>query len=160
MFCHPSTKWMVPPIAQTFVCLSARQQAGDQFPAAETMGRFSVKLVLAIINDYDVDRVLRSLTSAGLSVTRIASAGGFLRTGNVTIMVGVEDAELDQCLDLLAHAGARRVVASPQDPTLDYEDIGGHGIAAVSLGGMSVFVLKVERYERMMAPATPVHPRR
>ena len=119
-----------------------------------------MKLVLAIINDYDVDRVLRSLTSSGLSVTRIASAGGFLRTGNVTIMVGVEDQELEHCLDLLAHAGARRVVPTSPDPSLDYEDIGGHGIAAVSLGGMSVFVLRVERYERMMAPTAPTHPRR
>ncbi len=124
------------------------------------MGRSSVKLVLAIINDYDVDRVLRSLTTAGLSVTRIASAGGFLRTGNVTIMVGVEDSELDHCLDLLSHAGARRDVSPPADPTLDYEGIGDHGIATVSLGGMSVFVLNVERYERIMAPASPSHARR
>jgi uncharacterized protein YaaQ len=114
-----------------------------------------VKLVLAIINDYDVDGVLRALIGAGFGVTRIASAGGFLRTGNVTVMVGVEDDELDRCLDLLAHSGARRTVAAPDDPRLTYEGVADGGVTDVSLGGVSVFVLRVERYERIMAPASP-----
>jgi uncharacterized protein YaaQ len=118
-----------------------------------------VRLVLAIINDYDVDRVIRSLTGAGLSVTRIASAGGFLRTGNVTVMVGVEDHELDSCLRLLASAGARRDISASPDPTLAYDEATSPGISAVTLGGMSVFVLAVERFERIMVPPTP-HARR
>lgn len=110
-----------------------------------------MKLVLAIIHDYDVDKVLRSLLDHGFSVTRIASAGGFLRTGNVTIMVGVEDDELEHCLDLLAAGGSRRVITAPPSPGGEYDELTCNGVSDVSLGGVSVFILPVERFERVYA---------
>jgi len=110
-----------------------------------------LKLVLAIIHDYDVDPVLRSLIGKGFSVTRIASAGGFLRTGNVTIMIGAEDDQVELCIAILARTGSRRVVASPADTQYAYDDITANGVTNVALGGASVFVLPVERFERIMA---------
>ena len=112
-----------------------------------------MKLVLAIIHDYDVDAVLRSLVGHQFSVTRIASAGGFLRTGNVTIMIGTEDDQVDHCIDLVASAGSRRVVSAPSDPQFAWEDAASNGVTNVALGGISVFVLPVERFERFMAPS-------
>ena len=110
-----------------------------------------MKLVLAIIHDYDVDPVLRALVGKGFSVTRIASAGGFLRTGNVTIMIGAEDEQVGLCLDILAHTGSRRIVASTSETQYAYDDTTADGVTNVALGGASVFVLPVERFERIMA---------
>lgn len=113
-----------------------------------------LKLVLAIIHDYDVDPVLRSLISRGYGVTRIASAGGFLRTGNVTIMIGAEDDQIEDCIAILAQTGSRRVVTSSSENQFAYDDMTANGVTNVSLGGASVFVLPVERYERIMANGT------
>ncbi len=110
-----------------------------------------MKLVLAIINDYDVDPVLRSLVGNGFSVTRIASAGGFLRTGNVTIMIGAEDDRVRRCIEILAHTGSRRIVASTAETQYAYDDTTANGVTNVAFGGASVFVLPVERFERIMA---------
>lgn len=111
-----------------------------------------LKLVLAIIHDYDVDAVLRSLLGHGFSVTRIASAGGFLRTGNVTVLIGAEDERVRLCIDLLARAGSRREISAPSDPGFNYDDLTTNGVVNVALGGVSVFVLPVERFERIYAP--------
>ncbi len=115
-----------------------------------------MKLVLAIIHDYDVDAVLRSLLGHGFSVTRIASAGGFLRTGNVTVLIGAEDERVSLCIDLLARAGSRREISAPSDPGFNYDDLTTNGVANVALGGVSVFVLPVERFERIYAPGAVV----
>lgn len=109
-----------------------------------------MKLVLAIIHDYDVDSVLKALLGQDFSVTRIASAGGFLRTGNVTILVGVEDERVPTCIELLRHSGSHRLMPAPL--TDEEYDIHGTGeLVDVPLGGVSVFVMPVERFERIYA---------
>lgn len=119
-----------------------------------------MKLVLAIIHDYDVDAVLRTLLDRGFSVTRIASAGGFLRTGNVTVLIGVEDQDVDLCVDLIAAAGSRRRVPAPVDARLEWDETATNGLADVTLGGVSIFVLPVERFERIFAPSHATASRR
>ena len=105
-----------------------------------------MKLVLAIIHDYDVDRVLRTLLDQGFSVTRIASAGGFLRTGNVTILVGVDDHKVDQCLDLIADSGSRRVVSAPPAAGNEYDDLAANGIADPIVAFIAKLPLPIARY--------------
>lgn len=60
-----------------------------------------MKLILAILRDEDTEPVSHGLIVAGFRVTRIASTGGFLRRGNATMMVGVEDEKLDQAIQVL-----------------------------------------------------------
>ena len=129
---------------------------GPSAPAGPTTGPPStetillVKLVLAIIHDYDVDSVLKALLGQGFSVTRIASAGGFLRTGNVTILVGVDDDQLSTCIGLLRQSGSRRVMPASL-PDEEYDIHGTDELVDVPLGGVSIFVMPVERFERIYA---------
>ena len=60
-----------------------------------------MKLILAIVRDSDDEEVINQLVSRGLRVTRVASTGGFLRRGNVTLMIGVEDDKVQSTVDLL-----------------------------------------------------------
>jgi uncharacterized protein YaaQ len=60
-----------------------------------------MKLMFIIIRDEDGDNVMQSLVDAKLRVTRVASTGGFLKHGNVTLMTGVEDAQVQTVMDLL-----------------------------------------------------------
>jgi uncharacterized protein YaaQ len=59
-----------------------------------------MKLILAIIRDIDDVAVVSQLVQKGYRVTRLASTGGFLRKGNVTLVVGVEDQQVQPVVDL------------------------------------------------------------
>lgn len=60
-----------------------------------------MKLIIAIIKDEDNDRVSQALTKENFRVTFIASTGGFLRSGRSTLLVGVEDDEVEKALELI-----------------------------------------------------------
>jgi uncharacterized protein YaaQ len=69
-----------------------------------------MKLVIAIVWDVDAGPVVRRLVAEGYRVTRIASTGGFLRRGNVTLLIGVEPGQVERVIDLL------RETCSPAEP--------------------------------------------
>ena len=60
-----------------------------------------MKLIIAIIKDQDNDTVSRALTRKGFRVTLTASTGGFLRSGRSTLLIGVEDEEVEGALELI-----------------------------------------------------------
>ncbi|MCB2210443.1 cyclic-di-AMP receptor [bacterium] len=60
-----------------------------------------MKLIIAIIKDEDNDNVSRALTKENFRVTFIASTGGFLRSGRSTLLIGVEDEQVPQALELI-----------------------------------------------------------
>ncbi len=60
-----------------------------------------MKLMTIIIQDKDSDRVLEALVGMDFSVTRMASTGGFLRKGNVTLLVGLESSQVDTVISIL-----------------------------------------------------------
>jgi uncharacterized protein YaaQ len=60
-----------------------------------------MKLIIAILRDEDTDNVSHALIDCDFRVTRIASTGGFLRRGNTTIMVGVEDGKVDEAIQVI-----------------------------------------------------------
>jgi len=69
-----------------------------------------MKLVFAIIRDRDDAAVVQRLVERGYRVTRVASTGGFLRRGNVTLLIGTEAERVQAALDLIRDA------CSPPDP--------------------------------------------
>ena len=60
-----------------------------------------MKLIITIIPGNDCDSVSLALTERKFRVTQIASTGGFLRKGNATLLVGVEDEELDEAITII-----------------------------------------------------------
>lgn len=60
-----------------------------------------MKLLIVIVHDTDSDAVLQALLGQGFRVTRVASTGGFLRRGNVTLLIGVESDKVEQVLEIL-----------------------------------------------------------
>lgn len=69
-----------------------------------------MKLILAIIRSIDSGPVIDALVTKSYRVTRVASTGGFLRRGMVTLFVGVEEEHVDPVIDVL------RETCSPPDP--------------------------------------------
>jgi uncharacterized protein YaaQ len=60
-----------------------------------------MKLMLAILKDEDIDNVVQALTNDDFRVTRVASTGGFFRKGSTTLLIGVEDENLEAAIQLL-----------------------------------------------------------
>ncbi len=60
-----------------------------------------MKLIIVIIKDHDADALTQALTEGDYRITRIASTGGFLRSGVVTILLGVEDNQVDSAIQLM-----------------------------------------------------------
>jgi uncharacterized protein YaaQ len=88
-----------------------------------------MKLIIAIIHDSDNEPVSRALTAADYRVTCIASTGGFLRRGQSTLLIGVEDERVEKGLEII-----RENCATPTDPNIKRA---------------TVFVLKVDEYTHL-----------
>ena len=77
----------------------------EQSPPATTGPE---KAVLAIVAHTVADRVHQALLADGFRVTRINTAGGFLRRGNVTFLAGVQSGDVARAIERMrAHAGDR-----------------------------------------------------
>ncbi|MEP6755935.1 MAG: cyclic-di-AMP receptor [Chthonomonadales bacterium] len=109
-----------------------------------------MKLIITIIHDRDKHKIMESLLNGGFRYTQMGSTGGFLREGNVTLMIGVDDEQVDPCLKVISdscHAREQYVNVMPPDAT----PIGAFMSTPikVQVGGAVTFVLNVERFERM-----------
>jgi uncharacterized protein YaaQ len=106
-----------------------------------------MKLVIAIVQDQDSEAAVQALTERGHRVTRLATTGGFLRRGNTTLLVGAEDEQVEGVLDALRKKCRRRTVFT----TLVSETpmMLPSSVVEVEVGGATVFVLDMERFEQV-----------
>lgn len=104
-----------------------------------------MKLIIAIIQNDDERALLNKLMKEGFRATKLASTGGFLRTGNTTLMLGVEDDRLDEVLDIIRMTCKTRKMTLPAYPYA--METGMHVVYPVDtrIGGATVFVVPVEQ---------------
>ena len=55
-----------------------------------------MKLIFAIVQNDDSKRLIRALVQHRISVTRISTTGGFLRAGNTTLLLGIDDEKIEK----------------------------------------------------------------
>jgi len=108
-----------------------------------------MKLILTVIHDRDQNKMAEALLSHGYRFTKVASTGGFLREGNMTFLIGVEDSEVDRVIALIGQSCKTReqfVNILPPDAA----PLGTMVPSPVKVlvGGAIVFVLNIERFER------------
>jgi uncharacterized protein YaaQ len=60
-----------------------------------------MKMIILIVKDHDADMITQTLTHAEYRVTRVASTGGFLRSGVVTFLLGVDDERVEPVIGML-----------------------------------------------------------
>ncbi|HNB42145.1 MAG TPA: cyclic-di-AMP receptor [Anaerolineales bacterium] len=63
-----------------------------------------MKMIIAIVHDNDADILTQAFTAASFRVTRVASTGGFLRSGVVTMLLGVDDDQVDAVIETVRKA--------------------------------------------------------
>jgi len=109
-----------------------------------------MKLIFAVVQGTDAERLLDALTSQGYRATQINSAGGFLRESNVTLMIGVEDDEVRSVQEIIdRNAHSRRRFVNPLMPIAGVGEMYAGGPVEVTVGGANIFVVPVSRYERL-----------
>ena len=106
-----------------------------------------MKLVVAVIQDQDSNRLASALTKHNFRATKLASTGGFLRSGNTTFLVGVEDQRIPQLLDIIRdNCRAREQMVTPVSPLGGSADSYIPYPVEVEVGGATVFVLPIEQF--------------
>jgi uncharacterized protein YaaQ len=104
-----------------------------------------MKFVIAIVQDYDCDRLLRAITEKGLRATKISSTGGFLRMGNATVFIGVERDRVHEALELIRQNCESRVEVQLDATSPEYVEWFPAGMHEVTVGGAVVFIVPVAR---------------
>ncbi len=109
-----------------------------------------MKLVIAVVQGEDAQRTVVALTDRGISSTRIASSGGFLQQGNVTLMIGVEDAQVEVALQLIhENCRERSRYLTPVPPLAEPGEFFMAYPVEVQVGGATVFVVPVDSFEKI-----------
>jgi len=87
-----------------------------------------MKMIIAILKDDDIESLVQTLTTSDLRVTRVASTGGFFHKGSTTLLIGVEDNQVDTAI---------KVIHKNTTPTEEGEK------------RATIFVVPVDRFEQL-----------
>jgi uncharacterized protein YaaQ len=105
-----------------------------------------MKLIVAIVQDQDSPSLVQDLTDKNFRVTKLASTGGFLKAGNTTLLIGVDEDHVEEAIKVIEdNCKTREITTSlltvtmPGDTYIPYP-------LEVKVGGATVFVLDVEQH--------------
>ena len=109
-----------------------------------------MKMVLAIINYDDSQDVISSLMKAGFSITKLATTGGFLRAGNTTLLLGVDEEKFQGAMNVIEKVcKSRKQIATSPSPVAGTTGVYVPYPIEVMVGGATVFVLNVEQFIKL-----------
>ncbi len=108
-----------------------------------------MKLIIAIVQDQDAPSLVDDLTEKEFRVTKLASTGGFLKSGNTTLLIGVEEESVSEVIEIIEDDCKTREITTslltmsmPGDMYIPYP-------MEIKVGGATLFILDVERLIRI-----------
>lgn len=107
----------------------------------------SMKLIIAIVHSDDAQAVTTEISRAGYSATKLSTSGGFLRAGNTTLLIGVDEDQVDEVIALIgkkAHSH-KQVITSPAASEGAVKSVP----LEVNVGGATVFVVDVDKFVKL-----------
>ena len=106
-----------------------------------------MKLIVAIVQDQDSNRLSKALMESNFRATKLATTGGFLRSGNTTFMIGTDDDHVERALEIIKkNCQSREQLVAPVSPMGGNADSYVPFPIQVEVGGATVFVLPVEQF--------------
>ena len=107
----------------------------------------TLKLIVAVVQDQDSNRLSSALTKNDFRATKLASTGGFLRSGNTTFLIGTDDSLVEKLLELIKdNCRSRDQMVAPVSPMGGNADSYIPYPVEVEVGGATVFVLPIEHF--------------
>lgn len=107
-----------------------------------------MKMIVAVVQDKDAGRLSNALVKEGIRATKLASTGGFLRAGNTTFLIGVDDEKVEDVMRIIqANCRVRDQLVTPVSPMGGTTDSYIPFPVEVQVGGAAVFIIPVDRFE-------------
>lgn len=104
---------------------------------------------MAVVQDKDSNRLSSALVKSNFKATKMASTGGFLRSGNTTFIIGTETPRVNQLLNVIReNCESREQMVAPISPMGGNADSYIPHPVEVEVGGATVFVLSVEDFKQ------------
>ena len=110
-----------------------------------------MKLIIAIVQDEDSPKLLTGLMNKGFGVTKLATTGGFLKAGNTTLLIGVEDEKVQEAIQAIESVCKSRKQLTTTTTNASGVSSGGYMPfpLEVTVGGATLFVLSVEQFMKV-----------
>jgi uncharacterized protein YaaQ len=109
-----------------------------------------VKLVIAVVHNEDARVLIDALLAREYRATWLHSSGGFLKQSNATILVGVDEARVEDVVGLVRdNCHSRTQTVSPIPPIMEPGEFFMPYPLEVDVGGAVIFVVPVDRFERI-----------
>ena len=108
-----------------------------------------MKLIIAIVQDEDSSKLLSVLMQHGFGVTKLATTGGFLKAGNTTLLLGVDDSRVPDAISVIESVCKSRKQISTASSGMVGSMTHGEYTAfpiEVTVGGATLFVLTVDQF--------------
>lgn len=109
-----------------------------------------MKLLIAIVQDADANFLMDSLTDRHYRVTKLATTGGFLREGNTTLLIGIEEKNVEEVKEIIEENCRKRTTQSSViNPSADSPLLAASTPVDVNVGGATIFILDVDQCIRI-----------
>ena len=109
-----------------------------------------MKLIVAVVHNEDARVLIDALLAHQYRATWLHSSGGFLKQSNATILLGVDEAKVEEVVSLVhENCHSRTQTVSPIPPIMEPGEFFMPYPLEVEVGGAVIFVLPVERFERI-----------
>ena len=106
-----------------------------------------MKMIIAIVQDEDSGHLVNNLMTEGYRVTKLATTGGFLRAGNSTLLIGVEEEKFDGAMAIIEKVcKSRKQIATAPSPISGSSGVYVPYPIEVMVGGATIFVLDVDKF--------------
>ena len=94
-----------------------------------------MKLAIAIIQDEYINKVVKTLMSEKVRTTKLSSTGGFLKSGNTTLLIGMDNDKVDYIIDLI----------KAQCKSTKVKD----GDSEITVGGANIFIMDIDQFVKI-----------
>ena len=108
-----------------------------------------MKLAVCIVHNRDRNRLTDDLVAGGFKFTVIGSTGGFLREGNSTLLIGVEEEEVEALKEVIQkNCEAREQLVNVMPFEAAPPGAFVPSPVKVPVGGATVFLINVDEFIR------------
>ena len=110
-----------------------------------------MKMLLAIVHNEDAPLLINELNEKKYFVTRLSTTGGFLKKGNTTLMIGAEDDKVQEVIDIIKQECGQHQKLTVNMPYISGTTMVNYATMPmnVEVGGATIFVIDVDRYEKI-----------
>jgi uncharacterized protein YaaQ len=107
-----------------------------------------MKLIIAIVSNDDANKVQRALVNERYFITKLSTQGGFLKTKNITFLIGVNDENVMNVLEIIETNSKKRQKLVPNTIVNEFGSFSAMPIE-VEVGGATVFVLPTDQFVKV-----------